>query len=143
MASILTPEDVVRRIAAECTFIDERCAVGIRQNPAATIVRQYGEQFRRPVRRKRNRRPKHRRCCDRRRAVMGARQKRPVWSGICGVLCRLAPTRGTGHLPLPEYFDSRLGLGAGAHRATTALAGVASASSGEALRSADGGPDQR
>jgi hypothetical protein len=23
MASILTPEDVVRRIAAECTFIDE------------------------------------------------------------------------------------------------------------------------
>ena len=24
MASILTPEDVVRRIAAECTFIDER-----------------------------------------------------------------------------------------------------------------------
>jgi hypothetical protein len=30
MASILTPEDVVRRIAAECTFIDERGAVGIR-----------------------------------------------------------------------------------------------------------------
>jgi hypothetical protein len=26
MASILTPEDVVRRIAAECTFIDERGA---------------------------------------------------------------------------------------------------------------------
>jgi hypothetical protein len=42
MASILTPEDVVRRIAAECTFIDERGAVGIRLKPAAVIVRQYG-----------------------------------------------------------------------------------------------------
>ncbi|MGA7260171.1 MAG: hypothetical protein WA709_18815 [Stellaceae bacterium] len=40
MASILTPEDVVRRIAAECTFIDERGAVGIRLKPAAAIVRQ-------------------------------------------------------------------------------------------------------
>jgi hypothetical protein len=42
MAPILTPEDVVRRIAAECTFIDERGAVGIRLEPAAAIVRQYG-----------------------------------------------------------------------------------------------------
>jgi hypothetical protein len=58
MASILTPEDVVRRIAAECTFIDERGAVGIRLEPAAAIVRQYGEQFRRPARQKQNRRPK-------------------------------------------------------------------------------------
>jgi hypothetical protein len=58
MASILTPEDVVRRIAAECTFIDERGAVGIRLKPAAAIVRQYGEQFRRLARRKQNRRPK-------------------------------------------------------------------------------------
>jgi hypothetical protein len=58
MASILTPEDVVRRIAAECTFIDERGAVGIRLKPAAAIVRQYGEQFRRPPRRKQNRGPK-------------------------------------------------------------------------------------
>jgi hypothetical protein len=58
MASISTPEDVVRRIAAECTFIDERGAVGIRLRPAAAIVRQYGEQFRRPARRKQNRRPK-------------------------------------------------------------------------------------
>ena len=57
MASILIPEDVVRRIAAECTFIDERGAVGIRLKPAAVIVRRYGEQFRRPVRRKQNRRP--------------------------------------------------------------------------------------
>jgi hypothetical protein len=57
MASILTPEDVVRRIAAECTFIDERGAVGIRLKPAAAIVRQYGEQFRR-LRRKQNRRRK-------------------------------------------------------------------------------------
>jgi hypothetical protein len=45
MTSILTPEDVVRRIAAERTFIDERGAVGIRLEPAA-IVRHYGEQFR-------------------------------------------------------------------------------------------------
>jgi hypothetical protein len=58
MASILTPKDVVRRIAAECTFIDERGAVGIRLKPAAAIVRQYGEQFRQPARRKQNRRPK-------------------------------------------------------------------------------------
>ena len=46
MAAILTPEDVVRRIAAECTYVDERGAVGIRLEPAAAIVRQYGEQFR-------------------------------------------------------------------------------------------------
>jgi hypothetical protein len=56
MAAILTPEDVVRRIAAECTFVDERGAVGIRLEPAAAIVRQYGEQFRRPSRRKQTRR---------------------------------------------------------------------------------------
>src|SRR5712672_790264 len=48
MASILTPEDVVRRIAAECTLIDERGAVSIRLKPAAAIVCQYGEQFRWP-----------------------------------------------------------------------------------------------
>jgi hypothetical protein len=58
MTSILTPEDVVRRIAAECTFIDERAAVGIRLEPAAAIVRHYGEQFRSPAWRKQNRRPK-------------------------------------------------------------------------------------
>jgi hypothetical protein len=56
MAPILTPEDVVRRIAAECTFVDERGAVGIRLEPAAAIVRQYGNQFRAP-RRKREPRP--------------------------------------------------------------------------------------
>jgi hypothetical protein len=58
MAPILTREDVVRRIAAECTFIDERGGVGIRLKPAAAVVRQYGEQFRPPARRKQNRRPK-------------------------------------------------------------------------------------
>jgi hypothetical protein len=56
MAPILTPEDVVRRIAAECTFVDERGAVGIQLKPAAAIVRQYGSQFRAP-RRKRQARP--------------------------------------------------------------------------------------
>jgi hypothetical protein len=56
MTPILTPEDVVRRIAAECTFVDERGAVGILLEPAAAIVRQYGSQFRAP-RRKRQPRP--------------------------------------------------------------------------------------
>jgi hypothetical protein len=57
MAPILTSEDVVRRIAAaECTFVDERGAVGIRLKPAAAIGRQYGEQFRAATRRKQTRR---------------------------------------------------------------------------------------
>jgi hypothetical protein len=58
MAPILTPEDVVKRIAAECAFVDERGAVGIRLKPAAAIVRQYGEQFRAPRRKQRPRSPK-------------------------------------------------------------------------------------
>ena len=48
MASVLTAEDVVRRIAAECAYVDERGGVGICLEPAAAIVRRYGEQFRRP-----------------------------------------------------------------------------------------------
>jgi hypothetical protein len=56
MPPILTAEDVVKRIAAECTFVDERGAVGIRLKPAAAIVREYGEQFRAAIRRKRTRR---------------------------------------------------------------------------------------
>jgi len=56
MAPVLTAEDVVRRIAAECAFVDERGAVGIRLEPAAAIVRRYGEQFR-VRRRQRQRRP--------------------------------------------------------------------------------------
>ena len=54
MAPILTAEDVVRRIAAECAYVDERGGVGIRLKPAAAIVRLYGEQFRA---RRRQRRP--------------------------------------------------------------------------------------
>jgi hypothetical protein len=42
----LTAADVVRRIAAECAFVDDRGGVGIRLEPAIAIVRQYGEQFR-------------------------------------------------------------------------------------------------
>jgi hypothetical protein len=53
MAAILTAEEVVRRIAAECGYVDERGGVGIRLEPAAAIVRQYGEQFRRAPRRQR------------------------------------------------------------------------------------------
>jgi hypothetical protein len=56
MAPIFTAEDVVRRIAAECAFVDERGGVGIRLRPAAAIVRRYGEQFRRPPRRRQTRR---------------------------------------------------------------------------------------
>jgi hypothetical protein len=56
MAPILTAEDVVRRIAAECAFLDERGGVGIRLEPAVAIVRRYGEQFRRPPRRSQTRR---------------------------------------------------------------------------------------
>jgi len=52
MAATLTAEDVVRRIAAECAYVDERGGVAIRLEPAAAIVRQYGEQFRRPPWRK-------------------------------------------------------------------------------------------
>ena len=50
MTTILTPEDVLRRIAAECAYVDERGAVGIRLEPAAAIVRRYGEQLRVPPR---------------------------------------------------------------------------------------------
>ena len=55
MAPILTAEDVVQRIAAECAYVDERGGVGIRLEPAAAIVRRYGEQFR--PRRQRRPRP--------------------------------------------------------------------------------------
>jgi hypothetical protein len=58
MAPILTAEDVVRRIAAECAYVDDRGSVGIRLEPAAAIVRQYGEQFRRASRRQRGPRAK-------------------------------------------------------------------------------------
>jgi hypothetical protein len=55
MAPILTAEDVVRRIAVECAYVDERGGVGIRLEPAASIVRRYGEQFRAPWRPRRPR----------------------------------------------------------------------------------------
>ena len=45
MAAILTAEDVVRRIAAYCAYVDERGAVGIRLEPAAAIVRRLGSNF--------------------------------------------------------------------------------------------------
>jgi hypothetical protein len=50
---VVAPDDVVRRIAAECTFANERGGVGIRLKPAAAIVRQYGQQFRAPRRQRR------------------------------------------------------------------------------------------
>jgi hypothetical protein len=39
MAPILTAEDVVRRIAPECAFVDERGGVGIQPEPAAIVLR--------------------------------------------------------------------------------------------------------
>lgn len=54
----MTAEDVVRRIAVECAFVDQRGGVGIRLRPAAAIVRQYGEQFRRAPPRRRRQTPK-------------------------------------------------------------------------------------
>ncbi len=42
---MLTAEDVVRRIAVECAYLDDHGGVGIRIRPAAAIVRAYGEQF--------------------------------------------------------------------------------------------------
>jgi hypothetical protein len=64
MAPILTPEDVVRRIAAECVFVDERGAVGIRLKPAAAIVRLYGtnSEHRGGIGSLADR--NHHRCCD-------------------------------------------------------------------------------
>ncbi len=58
MAPILTPEDVVSLIAAECAFVDERGAVGIRLKPAAAIVRHYKNQFGAPRRKRQPRPPK-------------------------------------------------------------------------------------
>jgi len=83
-ASILTLEDVVRRIAAECTLIDERGALGIRLRPAEQL-RQYGEQFRRTPTAKGNRQPKPPHCCDHTRAA-SAEQVKIGWvrSGLTG-----------------------------------------------------------
>jgi hypothetical protein len=44
--------------AAEGVYVDDRGGVGIRLEPAAAIVRQYGEQFRRAPRRQRRPRAK-------------------------------------------------------------------------------------
>jgi hypothetical protein len=45
MVPVFTAEDVVRRIAAECAYVDEHGGLGIRVEPAARD-RQYGGQFR-------------------------------------------------------------------------------------------------
>ena len=55
MPPILTAEDVVKRIAAECAFVGDRGGVGIRLKPAVAFVRQCGEQFRAAIRRKQSR----------------------------------------------------------------------------------------
>jgi hypothetical protein len=61
---MMTAEEVVKRIAAECAYVDAHGGVGIRLKPAAAIVRAYGEQFRsaqpaaRRVRRQSSKAPK-------------------------------------------------------------------------------------
>jgi len=57
---MLTAEDVIKRIAAECAYIDERGGVGIRIKPAAAIVREYGDQFRTSAARLATRKPRRR-----------------------------------------------------------------------------------
>jgi hypothetical protein len=92
MASILTPEDVVRRIAAECAFIDERGAVGIRLKPA--------RRNRAPVRRAiPAAAPAKAKPPAKAAAVVvisqRAASKKAMWS--CPMaLCSLAPTLGAG-----------------------------------------------
>ena len=51
MAPILTTQDLIRRISAKYTYVDERGAVSIRPEPAAAIVRRHGGQTRRAPRR--------------------------------------------------------------------------------------------
>ena len=58
MAPILPAEDLVRGIGAECAYVDEHGGMRIRLEPAPTIVRQYGEQFRVSRRQRRPRLPK-------------------------------------------------------------------------------------
>jgi hypothetical protein len=53
MAGILTAEDVVRRTAAEGGHVAERGGASTRLEPAAEIMRQYEEQFRRAPQRQR------------------------------------------------------------------------------------------
>ena len=43
-APILTAKYVVRPIAAQCAYVDDRGAIGIRPQPAAAIVRHHGGQ---------------------------------------------------------------------------------------------------
>ncbi|HYZ39790.1 MAG TPA: hypothetical protein VE687_04085 [Stellaceae bacterium] len=38
----MTAEDLVRRIAAGCAYVDERGGVGLRREPTVAIVRQQG-----------------------------------------------------------------------------------------------------
>jgi len=48
-APMLTAEDTVKRNAAECAFVDDRCTVGIRLKAAIEMVREYGDRlWRRP-----------------------------------------------------------------------------------------------
>jgi hypothetical protein len=44
--AMMTAEEVVKPIAAECVYVDAHGSVAIRLKPAAAIIRAYGEQFR-------------------------------------------------------------------------------------------------
>src|ERR1700758_4871417 len=99
MAAILTAEDVVRRIVAECTYVDERGAVGIRLKPAAAIVRQYGEQFRAPRRRQRPRSAKAPAL-----AVMSPAMPQSGGRGIAGERSFYCEVSGSRHAIEPAQF---------------------------------------
>ena len=91
MAPILTTtEVVVTRIAAKCTFVDERGGVGIRLEPAAAIVHQMATN---PTRCGVNGGPGPRNlrlCCDRLYLFSGGppsgRAPHPLW--LARLLCK-------------------------------------------------------
>jgi hypothetical protein len=56
ISAVLTAAHVVRRIAAERAYVDDRGAFGIRAEPAAAILRRCGGQSRRAPGRGRMRR---------------------------------------------------------------------------------------
>ena len=85
MPPILTAEDVVRRITAECAYVDQRGGVGIRPEPAATIVRRYGGQTRRAPRRE------DRSTC---RRPLLSRKSLPLAANGSSRICRQLPFAG-------------------------------------------------
>jgi hypothetical protein len=124
MPPILTTEHAVHRIAAERSHVDERGAVGIRLEPAAAIVRRYGQRFRRvPGRQDRSKRCSWHRsadaarlppsgalqfCCSRpcRRPLL-SRKSLPLAANDSSRICRQLPFAGLRangwNRPFPDF----------------------------------------